>query len=173
VSAQAQAQKTVAFVLYPGLTPLDLIGPLQVMSALPLIDPSFRTTVVGERMESVPSDTPIRLTPDGVFDDVPNPFAVLVPGGGAPTIGALARGHPRLRAGGGAVGRVGDLGLYWRAPAGVGGPVGGTPRHDPLGVCRDAGAAGRENTSGSGGARTASTLRRRCVVGDRHGPSPR
>jgi hypothetical protein len=26
--------KTVAFVLYPGLTPLDLIGPLQVMSGL-------------------------------------------------------------------------------------------------------------------------------------------
>jgi hypothetical protein len=24
--------KTIAFVLYPGLTPLDLIGPLQVMS---------------------------------------------------------------------------------------------------------------------------------------------
>jgi transcriptional regulator GlxA family with amidase domain len=90
VSAQAQTQKTIAFVLYPGLTPLDLIGPLQVMSALPLIDPSFRTTVVGERIDSVPSDTPIRLTPDGVFDDEPDPFAVVVPGGGAPTIRAMA-----------------------------------------------------------------------------------
>ena len=26
--------KIVAFVLYPGLTPLDLIGPLQVMTGL-------------------------------------------------------------------------------------------------------------------------------------------
>jgi transcriptional regulator GlxA family with amidase domain len=89
VSPEAQAHKTIAFVLYPGLTPLDLIGPLQVMSVLPLIDPTFRTTVVGERIESVPSDTPIRLTPDAAFDDEPNPFAVLVPGGGAPTIRAL------------------------------------------------------------------------------------
>ena len=51
VSAPAEAQKKIAFVLYPGLTPLDLIGPLQVMSALPLIDPSFRTTVVGARAD--------------------------------------------------------------------------------------------------------------------------
>ncbi len=28
------SNKTIAFVLYPGLTPLDLIGPLQVMSGL-------------------------------------------------------------------------------------------------------------------------------------------
>ena len=26
--------RTVAFVLYPGLTPLDLIGPLQVLNRL-------------------------------------------------------------------------------------------------------------------------------------------
>jgi hypothetical protein len=31
--------KTIAFVLYPGLTPLDLIGPLQVMSASRLSKP--------------------------------------------------------------------------------------------------------------------------------------
>lgn len=90
MSTQADAQKTIAFVLYPGLTPLDLIGPLQVMSALAVIDPSFRTTVVAERIDSMPSDTPVRLTPERVFDDEPDPFAVVVPGGGAPTIRALA-----------------------------------------------------------------------------------
>lgn len=90
MSAQAEVPKTIAFVLYPGLTPLDLIGPLQVMSALPFIDPGFRTTVVGERIESMSSDTPVSLTPEATFDDEPDPFALVVPGGGAPTIRALA-----------------------------------------------------------------------------------
>lgn len=82
-------KKTIAFVLYPGLTPLDLIGPLQVLSGLALLDPTFRTTVVGERIEPMPSDTPVSLVPEHTFDDVPDPFMVLVPGGGAPTIRAL------------------------------------------------------------------------------------
>jgi putative intracellular protease/amidase len=90
VSAQTDGQKTIAFVLYPGLTPLDLIGPLQVLSALALVDPRFRTTVVAERVDQMPSDTPVSLTPEGVFGDEPAPFAILVPGGGAPTIRALA-----------------------------------------------------------------------------------
>ncbi|HEX6237258.1 MAG TPA: DJ-1/PfpI family protein [Acidimicrobiales bacterium] len=90
MSTQADDQRTIAFVLYPGLTPLDLIGPLQVMSALAVIDPTFRTTVVGERIESMPTDTPLGLTPECTFDDEPDPFAIVVPGGGAPTIRALA-----------------------------------------------------------------------------------
>lgn len=90
MSAQDDEPRTIAFVLYPGLTPLDLIGPLQVLSALAVIDPSFRTTVVGERIDSMPSDTPVSLTPERTFDDEPDPFAIVVPGGGAPTIRALA-----------------------------------------------------------------------------------
>ena len=39
---------TIAFVLYPGLTPLDLIGPLQVMSDWRHVDPnSFGPRVEG------------------------------------------------------------------------------------------------------------------------------
>ena len=77
-------------MLYPGLTPLDLVGPLQVMSTLALIDPSFRTTVVAERIDQMPSDTPLGVAAERVFDDEPDPFALVVPGGGAPTIRALA-----------------------------------------------------------------------------------
>ena len=73
MSAQADVQKTIAFVLYPGLTPLDLVGPLQVMSTLALIDPSFRTTVVAERIEQMPSDTPLGVAAERVFDDEPDP----------------------------------------------------------------------------------------------------
>jgi transcriptional regulator GlxA family with amidase domain len=83
-------QKTLAFVVYPGLTPLDLVGPLQVLSALAQIDPAYRTVVVGATKETLGTDTPLRIAPSHTFDEVPSPFAVLVPGGGVPTVHAMA-----------------------------------------------------------------------------------
>jgi hypothetical protein len=53
--------RTVAFVLYPGLTPLDMIGPLQVFNNLPAADPRYEVTVVGERIEPMLSDCPVKL----------------------------------------------------------------------------------------------------------------
>ncbi|WP_410667422.1 DJ-1/PfpI family protein [Amycolatopsis sp. cmx-4-68] len=83
-------QKTIAFVVYPGLTPLDLVGPLQVLSALAQLDPAFRTVVVGAAKDTVGTDTPLRIAPSHTFDEVPSPFAVLVPGGTVPTLRAMA-----------------------------------------------------------------------------------
>jgi len=91
---QAQPETTIAFVLYPGLTPLDLIGPLQVFTTLGtyaqlgLPVPPTRTVVVGERLEAMDSDTPVKLTPSATFDQLPNPTIVIVPGGGMPTVRA-------------------------------------------------------------------------------------
>jgi transcriptional regulator GlxA family with amidase domain len=84
------AVKTVAFVAYPGLTALDLVGPLQVFSALPRFAPEFQPVVVAETLQPVGTDTPLKLVPDKTFDEVPAPFGVLVPGGAAPTIRAMA-----------------------------------------------------------------------------------
>ena len=39
-TTEEQDQKTIAFVLYPGRTVLDLTGPLQVLTALGEIAPS-------------------------------------------------------------------------------------------------------------------------------------
>jgi transcriptional regulator GlxA family with amidase domain len=86
--------KTIAFVLYPGLTPLDLIGPLQALSALPRIDPMFEVVVVGETTDVLPTDAVIQLAPSHTFDEVPAPFAIVVPGGGQPTLAAC--GNRRL-----------------------------------------------------------------------------
>ncbi|MGW0859036.1 DJ-1/PfpI family protein [Streptomyces sp. NPDC002690] len=82
--------KTLAFVLYPGITPLDLVGPLQVLSALAQIDPSFEVVVVGQDLAPRDTDTPLKLTPSHTFDQVPEPFALIVPGGTAPALAALA-----------------------------------------------------------------------------------
>lgn len=82
--------KTFAFVLYPGITPLDLVGPLQVCSVLSQIDPSYEVAVVGRELAPLGTDTPLTLTPSHTFDEVTEPFALIVPGGTEPTLTALA-----------------------------------------------------------------------------------
>ncbi|WP_158894316.1 DJ-1/PfpI family protein [Amycolatopsis anabasis] len=79
-------EKTIAFVLYPGLTVLDLVGPLQVLTDVP----GYRTVVVAERLDTWETDTSLRVTASHTFAEVPDPSVVIVPGGGAPTLRALA-----------------------------------------------------------------------------------
>lgn len=86
--------KQIALVLYEGLTPLDLIGPLQALSAMPRVDPSYEVLVVGETLDQVLTDSIISLAPSQTFDDAPSPFAIVVPGGGDPTL--RAAGHKPL-----------------------------------------------------------------------------
>jgi transcriptional regulator GlxA family with amidase domain len=83
----AEDQKTIAFVLYPGLTLLDLVGPLQVLSTLGSIAPEYQTVVVAERLEPTDTDVP---------EEVPQPFAFVVPGGVMPTMRAM--GNEAIRA---------------------------------------------------------------------------
>jgi transcriptional regulator GlxA family with amidase domain len=90
----ANDRKQIAFVLYPGLTPLDLIGPLQTLAPLPRIDPTFEVLVVAEHDDVVPTDAVIRLAASHTFADAPSPFAIVVPGGGQPTLAAC--GNQRL-----------------------------------------------------------------------------
>ena len=80
-------KKLVAFTLYPGLTPLDLVGPLTVLRPVGLGWP-FRTVVVGERIEAMATDAPLQLLPGMTFGEAPAPYAVIVPGGGAATVRA-------------------------------------------------------------------------------------
>lgn len=87
--------KTIAFVLYPGLTVLDLVGPLQVISALSKINPQFQPVVVAERIEPHPTDTGMMMIPDKTFAQVPHPDVIVVPGGGEPTLRAM--NNPAIR----------------------------------------------------------------------------
>ncbi|MBP2477259.1 transcriptional regulator GlxA family with amidase domain [Crossiella equi] len=82
--------RTIAFVLYPGLTPLDLIGPLQVINALAANGLPYRSVTVSHTTDPLPTDLPLRLTASHTFAEVPEPFALLVPGGGTPTYRAMA-----------------------------------------------------------------------------------
>jgi transcriptional regulator GlxA family with amidase domain len=80
-------RKLLAFPVYPGVTPLDLVGPLTVLRNL--YGTPYRTVVVGERREQLDTDTALRVLPAATFAEVPQPFAVVVPGGGAATVAAM------------------------------------------------------------------------------------
>lgn len=95
MSTQASNDKTIALVIYEGLTPLDLVGPLQVLTAFQEIVPEYRVVVVAERKEIITSDVGLKFIPGHTFDEVPHPFAILVPGGGMPTIRAMS--NPAIR----------------------------------------------------------------------------
>jgi transcriptional regulator GlxA family with amidase domain len=90
MSATIHDQKTIAVVLYPGLTALDLIGPLQVLRTLEMFAPQYHTVVVGERIEPMDTEVHLRMIPDQTFAQVPHPFALVVPGGRIPTIRAMS-----------------------------------------------------------------------------------
>lgn len=91
-------KRTIAFVTYPGMTLLDLVGPITTFLGLTrgLLRPSrhYQTISVGERVEPVDSDTPMALIPDKAFEEVPDPFAIIVPGGGISSLEAM--GNERL-----------------------------------------------------------------------------
>lgn len=88
--------KTIAFLLYPGLTAFDLAGPLQVISRLAETHPEIVPVVVGKRIAPMASDADVDLVPNKTFADVPHPYALVVPGGTDATLRAMS--DPAIRA---------------------------------------------------------------------------
>ena len=88
--------KTIALVLYPGLAALDFVGPLQVLTTLEQFAPDYRVVVVAANKEPMGSDLPMQMIANTTFDDVPHPYALVVPGGRVPTIRAMS--DPVMRA---------------------------------------------------------------------------
>lgn len=69
---------TLGFVLYPGFTALDFIGPFEVLSRLP----GHTSIVIAETKATVPAEQgPVQVGPEFTFDDAPSFDLVLVPGG--------------------------------------------------------------------------------------------
>lgn len=95
MAGQNATDKLIALIIYEGLTPFDLVGPLQVFMALQEIAPEYRVAVVGERKEILLSDVGLKFMPGLTFDEAPRPFLILVPGGTLPTIRAMS--NPALR----------------------------------------------------------------------------
>ncbi|WP_062982612.1 DJ-1/PfpI family protein [Nocardia anaemiae] len=92
-----------AFLLYEGFTPLDVIGPFQVLAAVPDIEPVF----VAERPGTVDSDSaPCAIVAQRTLEEVPSPDIVVVPGslasfytlfGHEPTLAWIRSTHEHAR----------------------------------------------------------------------------
>jgi cyclohexyl-isocyanide hydratase len=67
----------IGLLLFPKLTQLDLTGPLQVFGSLP----GANVHLIWKRIEPVPSDTVLMLTPTVSFADCPQLDVICVPGG--------------------------------------------------------------------------------------------
>src|SRR5262249_36958897 len=73
-------EQIIAFLVYPDLTPLDLIGPLQVIKCLEGRG-GIHVVTVGERQAPMATDLGLQITPERAFDEIPHPHAIVVPGG--------------------------------------------------------------------------------------------
>jgi transcriptional regulator GlxA family with amidase domain len=89
------AKKTIAFVVYPGISLLELVGNHTLLSSIMRLGPmmkmkaGYASVVVGERVEAIPTDTPMSIIPQKTFAAVPEPEGLVVIGGGADTLPAL------------------------------------------------------------------------------------
>jgi cyclohexyl-isocyanide hydratase len=67
----------IGFLIFPRVTQLDFTGPLQVLSRVP----GAKTYLVAKRIEPIPSDTVLTITPTNTFADCPQLDVICVPGG--------------------------------------------------------------------------------------------
>jgi transcriptional regulator GlxA family with amidase domain len=90
LATEDEKNKTIAVVTYPRLALLDLVVTQTVLDR----GTKYRTVSVGERTEPIASDTPMAVVPEKRFEEVPDPFAIIVPGGGRASLEAM--GNERL-----------------------------------------------------------------------------
>ena len=67
----------IGLVIFPKVTQLDLTGPVQVFSSVP----GATVHLIWKRIEPVPSDSVLTLTPTITFADCPQLDVICVPGG--------------------------------------------------------------------------------------------
>jgi len=67
----------IGILVFPNVTQLDLTGPVQVFSGVP----GAKLHLIWKRIEPVPSDSVLVLTPTTTFADCPQLDVICVPGG--------------------------------------------------------------------------------------------
>jgi cyclohexyl-isocyanide hydratase len=67
----------IGLLIFPKVTQLDFTGPLQVFSGVP----GAKVHLIWKRIEPVPTDTVMTLTPTTTFADCPQLDVICVPGG--------------------------------------------------------------------------------------------
>jgi transcriptional regulator GlxA family with amidase domain len=80
-----EEEKTIAVVTYSGVALLDLVVTQTVLDR----GTRYRTVTVEERTEPMDSNTPMAVIPEKRFEEVPDTFAIIVPGGGIASLKAM------------------------------------------------------------------------------------
>ena len=62
--------KTIACVLFPGVDPLDLIGPMQALGLLAYLQPDWQVVTVAERIEAINTESSLLFTPSHTFGQI-------------------------------------------------------------------------------------------------------
>jgi transcriptional regulator GlxA family with amidase domain len=68
----------IAFVLYPNMTALDLVGPYEVLASIPGVNAHF----VAETRDPVTADRKLTLVPTTTFAELDKADVIVVPGSG-------------------------------------------------------------------------------------------
>jgi len=68
---------TIGFLIYPYMTPLDVIGPAQILSLLP----NAKVHMIWKRTEPIPTDAGFLLVPTTTLAECPELDVICVPGG--------------------------------------------------------------------------------------------
>jgi len=77
---EEKKNQLIVVVTNPGVALLDLVATKTVLDSLAM-GTRYRSVTVGERMERMDSNTPMAFIPEKRFEEVPDPFALIVPGG--------------------------------------------------------------------------------------------
>lgn len=79
-------KETIAFLIYPGMTALDMVGPHYMLTNLM----GATTHIVARTRDPVKSDTGLVFLPDADFESCPRDLDILcVPGGTTGTVEAM------------------------------------------------------------------------------------
>lgn len=87
-----KAQKSVAVLVYPQVSMLELTGAYSTFNGLRMA--KYEVAIVAEHLEAIHSDTPLKVVPHKTFQDLPSPTVLVVMGGGVASLKAL--GNPAL-----------------------------------------------------------------------------
>jgi hypothetical protein len=79
MGSEGKKNKTIAIVTYPRVALLDLVATKTVLDSLAM-GTRYNSVTVGERTEPLNSNTPMAVIPEKRFEEVPDPFALIVPG---------------------------------------------------------------------------------------------
>jgi transcriptional regulator GlxA family with amidase domain len=121
---QSTAKKRIGFLVFDGITALDLTGPAEAFAcaALPDGKPAYEVLTVGLSRRACVSESGVTMTPSHTFVDVPPLDTLIVPGGhGLRETATNRKATQWIKAHASRIRRIASVctGIYGLAPSGL------------------------------------------------------